>query len=237
MTRIILISILFIACCAIAFSQSPQCPTIRIYVTGDIAEPGSTVQFFAEVRNFSGPAKFTYEWEMTGNLKLVSGERSERLYVLRTSDDGGTVTVTVTPFPSGCENRSSESAAPIDRPNLELIDEFPIIARGTRKANLDNFFIRLKDNSGSSGLIVIDKGKGALELARTLIAHMRFLKKDMSLVSLVFAAERGDKTQFWLIPPGALEPKYEDAVYVRTKDFGNLERILKPAKRARKKSK
>lgn len=81
---------------------------------------------------------------------------------------------------------------------------------------------------------MINKGKGALAEARTLVKHMVFLKKDMSLVSLVFASKRGDTTQFWLIPPGALEPKYEDAVYVRTKDFGNLERISKPAKTVRK---
>lgn len=87
------------------------------------------------------------------------------------------------------------------------------------------------------GLIVIKKGKGGLEPAGALVKYMAFLKLDRSLVSLVFDSERGDTAQLWLIPPGALEPKYVDALYVRTKDFGNLERIFKLAKRARKKAK
>jgi hypothetical protein len=239
MKQVILTSILFIACCSAAFAQSapPQCPKILIYVTRDLAEPGSTVQFFADVENYFGPDKLEYEWVMSGDLKLISGEKSRLMQARRTGDDAGTVTVTVTPFPAGCENHRTESTPPIDRPELELIDEFQTVYPGTRKANLDNFFIRLIDNPGSRGLIVITKGKGALGLARTLVKHMGFLKKDMSLVSLVFASEPGDTTQFWLIPPGALEPKYVDAVYVRTKDFVNLERIFKPAKTVRKKTK
>jgi hypothetical protein len=235
MKQILLISILFIGCCTAAFPQSPQCPTIKIYTTGDIGKPGSTVQFFAEVRNFSGPANFTYEWFMTGDLKLVSGERSERLYALRTSDEGGTFTVRVTPFPSGCENQASESAAPIDRPEVELIDEFGAIASG-RKARVDTFFIHLQKSPGSRGLMVIFKSASSTARARDLVKIMAFRKLDMSLVSLVFTSEAGNTTRFWLIPQGTKHPEIEDAVYVRAQDFVNLERIFKSAKTARKKT-
>ena len=235
MRHIILISILFIALCSAVIAQSDThpCPKIKIYVSGDRE---STVHFFAEVQNFTGPDNLTYDWQLTGALKLMSGEKSKQMEAHRTSEDGGTVTVTVTPFPAGCENRASESTSVFEPLKPELIDEFAIISAGTRKANLDNFFIRLIDNPGSRGLIVISNGKGALAHARTLVKHMRFLKKDMSLVSLVFNSEPGDKTQFWLIPPGSLELKYEDAVYVRAQDFVNLERIFNPAKVTRKKN-
>jgi hypothetical protein len=173
---------------------------------------------------------------MTGDLKLVSGERSERLYAIRTSDEGGTVTVVVTPFPAGCENRASESAAPICRPSPELIDEFGPIASGL-KARVDNLFVRLRQDPNARGLMVINRSKGSLERARTLVKIMAFRKLDMSLVSLVFTSEPGDTTRFWLVPDGAKDPEIEEAVYVRAQDFVNLERIFKSARTAQKKTK
>lgn len=235
MRQVTLISILFIAFCSATLAQSAtrQCPKIKIFMFGD---PGNTVHFYAEVHNFSGPANFTYDWLISGDLKLISGEKSERLQARRTGEDTGTVTVFITPFPKGCENHANESTPSLERRPTELIDEFGKMTSGSIKVRVDYFFIRLRDHPHSRGLMVIYKDKDSLKRAQNMVAYMGFRKWDMSLVSLVFTSEPGDATRFWLIPEGAKDPEIADAVYVRAQDFVNLEKIFKPAKKVRKKT-
>ena len=163
MKRLIFTTILISFICFAAFGQASKnvCPEITVSIRNEMAGANEIVFVFAEIGAEVYQYDVTYQWT-TANSKILAGQGTKAISVLRNSGDTETVTLEVIGLPKECINSNSESIPAIDPPEAVLIDEFEEIKQGDKKARLDVFLNELQNNPQDKGLIVVSQNKGTM---------------------------------------------------------------------------
>jgi hypothetical protein len=167
----------------------------------------------------------TYNWSVSQG-SISSGQGTAAITVGTDREMSGLVTVTLNRvfneahFP-GVQQTASCSFAVETSPQARMVDEFRTAGGNCEEgfARLDGFFYEISSNPAATALIVFygdaAEKNAARRRAMQLRNHFRFRKFDLNRVRMTYGpARENGTTQFWLIPPGADEPKIDSSVTV-----------------------
>lgn len=240
MKTLIFGTILFVAVCPMVFGQTTanNCPEITVTGPMGVTNPGSSMQFAANVTGFSEPEKLAYSWSVSKGT--ITGQGTAEIQVSTTKahqNSNTTATVKITGLPAGCIDTASETGSVAGIPEGDPYDEFDKLARNDVKARIANFFIRLNSSPDSRGIIRVrfdEKNARASKITylNNMYNAIIWLREDPARVTFViFDKQFGPNTTLWEVPPGAeTEFLTKGGIIVKGKYFKQRIKSLFPNK-------
>ncbi|MDQ3712771.1 MAG: hypothetical protein M3388_11220, partial [Acidobacteriota bacterium] len=166
-----------------------------------------------------------YKWQVKGG-KIISGQNTYQIVFLRDSNEFN-VKFEIDGLPKNCINTSFESSV-IDLPTPRQVDEFGKVSQGDKKARMDNYFVELQNNPTAEGVIKLQNDIDLMTHFKFLTNYIKLRNFDKTRVSFIIADINEQQTQLWIIPAGAENPKCEDCLIIKAKDFDKLENLFRP---------
>lgn len=211
LTFLILPSSVFISAQA---TKDSACPNIPVSGPAGIAAPGELTTFSAQITSIDPATNIEYLWSASAG-EIVSGQGTATISVRQPTSNLLTVTLEVKGLPAECPNVASETT--IWDPALQAIklgdisditsvstsELFDRIARDAEDNPNSQLFILSGHIDGKATAAVSAKEQ---EILRDLVAK-GLPKGQISLVN-VYADK--EFFQFWLVPPGADNPRCKE---------------------------
>lgn len=193
------------------------CPTISVSGPSDVAQPGDTMTFTANV-NGGSQSSVTYNWTVSQG-EIVRGQGTPVITVQTTSGMAGanvTATVEVGNLCVACTDRTASATAGISAPPpVPTANQIAEIGAGPAdvvKANLDPFFSELSNNPNATGYIInYGPPKEVARREKDIRAAIKFRNFDISRVTIVNGGDKGMgvRTVLFVVPAGAPNPTPE----------------------------
>jgi len=189
------------------------CAAISVSGPGGVTGAGQTMTFTANVSGGSQDVPLTYNWTVSAG-SIESGQGTPSIVVRVPADmAGGNITATVDVggqrVDCKCPTQASETA-PVAPPVLPVkVDEFGKLSNDDVKARVQNFYVQLANDPTAQGYIINYGTPAEIAARRKQITNaITFLKLDPSRVTFVDGGDTGEgqKTKFWVVPPGAKPP-------------------------------
>ncbi|MBD0370800.1 MAG: PKD domain-containing protein [Pyrinomonadaceae bacterium] len=202
------------------FVASPQslredCPVITVSCPEEVAQPGNTLTFTADVKGISSNAKLSYSWTVSAGT-IIKGQNTSSITVDADGLKAGPVTATVEVegLPMSCAKKASCTTAV-----AELIrcwrpfDQYGAINFEDETARLDNFAIQLLEEPVAEGYIIVydgRNGRAGQALSRANRAKNYLIKKREVAGDRIVIVEGGFReemtVELWIVPAGAEPP-------------------------------
>ena len=191
----------------------PVCPTVNISCPESVKE-GENAIFSTTITGGTPAQRMTpsYEWTVTAG-KIIGGQGTPSITVDTTGLSGQTIraNVNLTGYGVPCPATCSVAIPTVNQPHK--FDVYYDIARNDEKARLDNFAIRLQQEPGSQGYVIIYPGRKAgpsqaQARSQRIVDYLvttRGLDAHRVVVTLGPARESW-VTELWVVPEGAPAP-------------------------------
>lgn len=205
----VLFGIFLMATCSVLYGQG--CPSIELKTPDKLQNAGESFSVKARLNGSIGNQDLRYDWTISTGV-IESGQGSNEIVVATTKDQSGqsiTVKVVVSGRPSVCVNAAEGTVSLVNRIGCGApMDEFGAIDAARVKERVDNAFISLASNPGSSIIFEMtfsqdeNLSERILRIQRILDA-IKFLKLDINQAYFVISNEEGwTSTSIRIAPSG-----------------------------------
>ncbi len=212
-------------------NNSLICPTISVLGPSSIPKPNENILYKVSVGKDFDTSKLKYNWTVSSG-KIISGQGTSSIIIELGKLDRLVVTVEIQALPQGCSNVASESMFYDPPPQAGRIDEFGRITVGYEKAKLDALAIALQTDPTASAFITkfivrkVPKAKAYSDLQRVLrYLELRGIEKERLNFGIIYDTE--EKTELWIVPAGAEQPKFDDEI-LDAKKLSQKLKAIKP---------
>lgn len=189
-----------------------QCPKITIeHVSSD--DCGAEIELRVSVSSTRPTDKLTYNWSASAG-RIISGQGTPRIKVdiIGVIGEDITITVEVDGLAQGCEKTASFTRPSCiqDPPWSSLFDRYGDMPFSKEKERLDNFAVRLQQEPGTQGYIIVFNGQlKRAQRDREYLVNKRGIDSNR-LVILEGGTRKNPKEEsidLWLKPTGAQAPE------------------------------
>lgn len=189
-----------------------NCPTVVVNGPSGNVGGGERATYVAKVDGKSLPTFLEYVWSASDG-KIVSGQGTSQVEVMVPGGGGITVTVEVKGFPTGCNNRASESSFGDPRPQAVKLYEFVGAVTKTR-AKLAAQATEIAKNDRNARLTIFlyggegrNSAKFVKDKTNTLLKYyVPICGYDAGRITIVHIPRTNDRVSIWLVPAGADSP-------------------------------
>jgi hypothetical protein len=213
MKQIIFTIILIFACSFWALAQTSEtpCPKISLIGPQELINIDEITQFNVEVSKEAEENKIEYQW--TASIgKIIEGQGTPEIKFSAGSENAGSnfiVSVKLIGLPENCANSVSGTFAarpPIIDRFYDMFGELP--KKNYLYGRLDNFFVALRNDPTSEGLVVLEfdkKEKRAEKIKRLneISKHLKFRKFDRTRLSFLIVEADKEYTRLYIVPAEA----------------------------------
>lgn len=245
MKQLIFCTILLLLSCPVIFGQETanNCPEITVIGPMGVTQPGDTMTFTAEVKNFSGTSEIKYEWNLSAGT-IEKGQWTSSIVVRTTeamANSDVTATVKIGGIPNGCTDSAAGKGEITPKAMCECsADEFGSLSKNEVRARINNYYIRLNNDVNLKGLIHVEVNTKASRRSKMLYLNnlsdaITSRKQDPKRVTFVVSEVNdkfGTRTTLWLLQLGVDFPVGdENSIIIKGEDFKQkIKDLFKPNK-------
>jgi len=224
MKEIILLTVLtlLLACFAHAQTGQEACPKIRLSLPERFLFPERSTTFSVKLEGDKDYSKLEYFWIISGGT-INQGQGTSKIEFTPKEEDKAQeigVAVKIRGIPGQCADTVSDIVQVANLPIGDPVDSFGKLPLNNLYPRLDGFLNEVATNSDDQGLVELQFAQGdsrtyKVTRLKNIIRHLKFRKFD--LTRLIFAISEGDeeRTELWVVPPGAKLPEMRRPPYKR----------------------